>query len=258
MGIKLRNRSKHFSAVLDSRLWSDPWEYGVKLEILREGADAWRDFLSQNGLADSPLLKSYIQQQWAISEKNQQGGRFKSKMTPTQVREAAAKAALESTDMDAANRKTLERLKPGLVAIGIVRVVECPSSHMLCTNAACGNRWEAEIGQLACPKCGDLAAIEDPENLAKPTGDAAADAKIQAELKERLLENITDAGGHVLLIDRKDEAGDDVPQGGNPVGDGMALAILIAMKEQEAFRADYQQEASDVLPHGSGGPSAAG
>ncbi len=256
MPIKFRTRSKHFGAVLDTRIWRDPWGNGIVLEILRDGADAWRKFMADNGLNDSPLLKKYIQEQWAIRDRNQTGGRMKTKLTDRQMKDQAAAKALDRTDLDAENRAALAKLKPGLIEVGIVVVVELPSAHVRCT--ACGERFELPENGAPCPKCGDLAVIDDPENLAAPSGDEKADAARQQELKAALLENLRDSAGHVLLIDRSDEEGEAIPHGGEALGDGMALAILAGMREQERFRADFQEEAADVLPVGSAGPSADG
>lgn len=242
--MKLRTRgAKPFGALLDSRVIYDPWGLGLALEIIRDGIEAWQVWLKGNS-PDSPEVREYLAALWQLNTANNRGGRLKTKLTEEEIQARAAQRAAAKIDLSARS-EALARLKPGLATVAILRIVEGESAHVRCT--ACGNRWELDQDGEPCPKCGDLAYVDDPEPIPSTPENIAA-----------LLANTTDAEGRIRYLGKYDEEDNEVPFGDQAVGDAIAAWVLDEMAATEKFRADAVAAVKEVFRPGLPGPTGNG
>jgi len=242
--MRIRTRgAKPIGSILDTREIEDPWGLGLRLEIMRAGADRWQAWLKAN-VPDSPEIKAYLTETWKLANANARGGRLKTKLTTEEIEAQAIERASGKINISG-RAENLARLKPGLAAVAIVRLIDAQSAHVKCS--ACGNRWELDAEDEPCPQCGDLAYLDDPEPIPSTPENIAA-----------LLENTRDAAGNIRYLEKYDDEGHEVPHGDQPVGDAIAAWVLEEMGATEKFRASAVAAVKEVLASGLAGHSGNG
>jgi hypothetical protein len=245
-----RNISRHFGAITDTRVISDPWGLGLQLEVIRSEHSSWTTWKAEHGLAGDDFEKEMLRAQVRRSLEPPAGARLKKGGV------AAGSGAIVDQTVERMHAKLravhqdatlLERIKEGLATVAIRRVVAgLVEGVAACT--ACGNRFQPEHGDDPCPAeaCGarewEIAEEREvPDNV---------------EARRRLLSNPRDRDGNPLWVPAtrkvvkanpetglEEEVEETTPFGGQAVGDAIAAWILSEMEEQEKFRKDYVENA---------------
>lgn len=244
-----RNISRHFGAITDTRVITDPWGLGLQLEVLRAEHSTWVAWKAEHGLGGDDFEKELLRAQVRRTLEPPAGARLKKGGV------AAGAGAIVDQTVERMHAKLravrqdaslLERIKEGLATVAIRRVVAGLAEAVAATCAACGAEFLPEHGDDPCPTCG---AREWRFTEQREVPDTV-------ETRRKLLANPVDSDGNQLWVPlnqkvRKpnpetgieEEVEELTPFGGQPVGDAIAAWILAEMEAQEKFRKDYVEDA---------------
>jgi len=240
-----RNLSRHFGSITDTRVVTDPWglEPPLKLEILRENHPEWVAWKNDNGFSGEEYQRDLLRAQ--VKTRVDQPGRTAGKRgvrararAMDQVIDQVVDGMVTRIKAAAVDTSALEKLKEGLAAIAIKRVLSgLVEAEATC--AACGKVFVPERGDAPCPGCKASEWTLGTERTIEDSIDA----------RRRLLSNPVDREGlqlwvpatHVVQKSNErtgeiEEIEEDMPFGGQAVGDAIASWLMSEMEDQEAFR----------------------